>query len=86
VSVLLTLSFYMTPIFYPKSIVEASSFYWVIRFNPIRSILEVFRDPIHLGKIPPPSHLSVAVGIAVVVFVLGAWTFRKSSGRIPFYI
>ena len=86
ITVLLTLGFYMTPVFYPKSIVEDSSFYWVIRYNPIRSILEVFRDPIHLSKIPPLSHLSVAVGIAVVAFVLGAWAFRKSSDRIPFYI
>jgi len=86
VTVVLTLSFYMTPVFYPKSIVEDQSFYWVIRFNPIRSILEVFRDPIHLGKIPPLSHLSVAVAIAVVAFILGAWAFRRSSDRIPFYI
>lgn len=86
VMVLLTLGFYMTPVFYPKSIVEDRSFYWVVRFNPIRSILEVFRDPIHLNKIPPLSHLAVAVGIAAVAFLIGAWAFRRSTDRIPFYV
>ena len=86
VGVALTMFFYMTPIMYPKSIVEEQSFYWVIHYNPIRSILEIFRDPIHLSKIPPLSHLSLSVAIAVGVFLLGAWTFRRSSDRIPFYI
>lgn len=85
VEVGLTLLMYMTPIFYPISIVP-EHLRWAVRFNPIRSILEVFRDPIYHGKIPPESHLTVAVVITVVAVVAGAWTFRKSADRIPFYI
>lgn len=86
VTVLLTLLFYATPVFYPKEIVAGHSFYWVIRFNPVRSILEVFRDPIYLHKIPPLTHLTVAVGLAVLALLIGAYAFQKSSDRIPFYI
>ncbi len=86
VGVVLTLMFYMTPVFYPKSIVEDQSFYWVIHYNPVRSILEVFRDPIHLSKIPPATHLTVAVVIAVVMLAIGAFAFRKTSDRVPFYL
>lgn len=86
VTVFLTLLFYATPVFYPKEIVAGHAFYWVIRFNPVRSILEVFRDPIYLHKIPPLTHLSVAVGLAVLALILGAYAFKKSSDRIPFYI
>jgi len=57
-----------------------------VRFNPIRSILEVFRDPIYYGKIPPLSHLTVAVTITVLALLVGAVAFRKSSDRIPFYV
>ena len=57
----LTLLMYLTPIFYPMSIVP-EQFRWLVRFNPIRSILEVFRDPIYFGKIPPPQHLAVCRG------------------------
>jgi ABC-2 type transport system permease protein len=86
VGVVLSVLMYLTPIFYPKEILESSSFYNLVRFNPVRSILEVFRDPIFYGKIPPLSHLTVCVGIAVAALVIGAIAFRRSSDRIPFYI
>ena len=86
VNVLLMALFYLTPIIYPKSIVAGHKLFWIIRFNPIRSILEVFRDPIHLSKIPPISHISVAVGITVLALLIGSYAFHKTSDRIPFYI
>jgi ABC-2 type transport system permease protein len=85
IGVLLMLLMYLTPVIYPMEIVP-EHMRWVVRFNPIRSILEVFRDPIYQGEIPPLSHLAVCVGIAVLAFVLGAWVFHKSSDRIPFYV
>jgi ABC-2 type transport system permease protein len=77
---------YLTPVFYPMKILAGSKYLPLVRFNPVRSILEVFRDPIYLGKVPPLSHLSVCLGIAVVALLLGSWAFRRSSDRIPFYI
>jgi ABC-2 type transport system permease protein len=85
IGVLLMLLFYLTPVIYPKDIVP-EKLRWVVRFNPIRSILEVFRDPIYQGEVPPLSHLSVAIGIALLALAIGAWVFRRSSDRIPFYI
>jgi homopolymeric O-antigen transport system permease protein len=85
VGVLMMLAMYATPVFYPMSIVP-EKYHWIVRFNPIRSILEVFRDPIFYSKVPPISHLTVAVGVAVLSFVLGYWSFRRSSHRIPFYV
>jgi ABC-type polysaccharide/polyol phosphate export permease len=85
VGVLLTLMMYMTPVFYPMSIVP-ENLRWVVRFNPVRSILEVFRDPIYLGKIPPGEHLLVAGGIALLTFTIGAIVFRRSSDRIVLYV
>jgi ABC-2 type transport system permease protein len=85
IGVLLTLLMYLTPVMYPQEIVP-EHIRWIIRFNPIRSILEIFRDPIYQREIPPLTHLGVSVAIAVLVFVIGAWVFRRSSDRIPFYI
>jgi ABC-2 type transport system permease protein len=85
IGVLLMLLMYLTPVIYPIEIIP-EHIRWVVRYNPIRSILEVFRDPIYQGEIPPLSHLAVCVGIAVFAFVLGAWVFHKSSDRIPFYV
>ena len=83
VTVMLTLCMYLTPIFYPMSIVP-DQFRWLVRCNPIRSILEVFRDPIYFGKIPPPQHLAVCAVVALVALAIGALAFRRSSDRIPF--
>jgi ABC-type polysaccharide/polyol phosphate export permease len=85
IGVLLTLLMYLTPLFYPMAALP-DRVRWIVRFNPVRSILEVFRDPIYYGKVPPLSHLSVCLAIALVALVLGGWAFRKSSDRIPFYV
>lgn len=85
VGVLMMLAFYLTPVFYPKDIIPAD-YAWLVRFNPLRSLLEVFRDPIYFGKIPPVSHLAVAFGITSLALLIGVIAFRKSSDRIAFYL
>ena len=83
--VTLQLLMFMTPIMYPMSIVPPR-WHWLVRFNPVRSILEVFRDPIYYGKVPPLSHLSVAVGLALIAFTLGVICFRRLAGKLTFYL
>lgn len=85
VTVVLTLLMYLTPVFYPLSIVPPR-FLPLVKYNPVRSVLEVFRDPIYYGKIPPLTHLSVAILAALLALVVGIWAFRRSSDRIPFYV
>jgi ABC-type polysaccharide/polyol phosphate export permease len=85
IGVILSLLMYLTPVFYPKEIVP-ERLRWVVRFNPIRSILETFRDPIYQGEIPPLPHLAVCTGIAILAFAVGSWVFRRNSDRIPFYV
>lgn len=85
IGVVMTLLMYMTPIFYPMDIIP-EKYLWAVRFNPIRSVLEVFRDPIYFGKIPPLSHLTVALVVTAVALLIGVVAFRRSSDRIPFYV
>ncbi|HZI63534.1 MAG TPA: ABC transporter permease [Thermoanaerobaculia bacterium] len=85
VGVFLMLLMYLTPTFYPMMILP-DRFRWLVRFNPVRSILEVFRDPVYHGKIPPLSHLTVAVTLTLIALAIGVLTFRRSSHRIPFFV
>jgi ABC-type polysaccharide/polyol phosphate export permease len=85
VNVLLTLLLYLTPIIYPLSILP-ENLEWVVRYNPLRSVLEVFRDPIYYGKVPPVSHLALACAVALVTFVVGVVAFRRSSDRVVLYV
>ena len=86
IGVVMTLLFYMTPVIYPIGIVAGTKYYWLVRFNPIRSILEVFRDPIYYGKVPPVEHFLLAATVALTALVVGIVAFRRSTDRIPFYI
>jgi ABC-2 type transport system permease protein len=85
IGVLLAALMYLTPVIYPMSILP-EKFARVVRLNPVRSILEVFRDPIYQGEVPPLQHVLVAGGIAAGMLALGTYVFRKSSDRIPFYV
>jgi ABC-2 type transport system permease protein len=85
IGVLLQLAMFLTPVVYPMAIVPDR---WrvLLRFNPLRSILEIFRDPIYYGKIPPLSHLAVALASALVMLLVGLWVFRKSARRIALFL
>ena len=85
VSVVLMLVMYLTPVFYPIEIVP-EKFRWVVQLNPVRVVLDTFRDPIYRGTLPSPFHLSVALTIALVALGVGVVAFRRSSDRIPFYL
>ena len=86
VGVILTMLYFLTPIFYPLDIVADREWFWVVRYNPIRSILEIFRDPIYFQKIPPLDHFTWALAVTAVVLTLGTIVFHRSSNKIPFYV
>jgi ABC-2 type transport system permease protein len=85
VGVGLQLLMFLTPIMYPMTIVP-EEMRWIVRYNPVRSILEVFRDPIYYSKVPPLSHLSVALGLALLFLVVGIVAFRRTSRKINLYL
>ena len=56
VTILLTILMYLTPVFYPLSIVP-EDLRWVVEANPIHWVLDVFRLPIYAGdaaELPAP--------------------------------
>ncbi|MEO8276736.1 MAG: ABC transporter permease [Thermoanaerobaculia bacterium] len=85
IGVILQTILFLTPIMYPMAIVPPR-WHWIVRFNPVRSILEVFRDPIFNDKIPPASHLMVASSLAIGLFALGVFAFGRTSRRITLYL
>lgn len=85
VTMLLAMLFYLTPVFYPLAIVPASVA-WIVRVNPVRVMLEVFRTPIYAGTAPSALDCTLGVAIAGVSLAVGAAAFRRSSDRIPYYL
>jgi ABC-2 type transport system permease protein len=85
VGLLLTLLMYLTPIFYPMSIVP-EHLRWIVEWNPLRAALDVFRLPIYLGKLPDLFTFTVAASVSLAILLIGAYVFQRTSRRIAFYI
>jgi len=85
VGILLSLLMYLTPVFYPLSIVP-DYLRWIVVLNPVRWVLEVFRLPIHAGVVPTGLEMVVAAAIALAALGIGAAVFRATSHRIALYL
>jgi ABC-type polysaccharide/polyol phosphate export permease len=85
VGILLSLVLYLTPVFYPPSIIPAR-LQPLFRLNPLAAILEVFRAPLVTGSLPAGVDVMIAMASALLVFGLGAWVFTVTSRRIPLYL
>jgi lipopolysaccharide transport system permease protein len=76
-----TLVTYVTPVFWPIDIVP-ERFLPVAYANPLFSYVEVFRDFMYRGVMPPWWQVAVVVGTAVGSLALGVWVFSKSWRRL----
>ena len=82
---LLMIWFFLTPVFYPRSVVPAR-YYALIRFNPMLSILEACRLPIYLGVTPPLGLFLKSFCSAIAILLIGIAIFRKYEDRIIYYL
>lgn len=67
---------YLTPAIYPISIVP-ERFRWLVRLNPMTFFVEIVRDPIYNGRIPPLRTYSLALLFAFAAVVFGWMIFRR---------
>jgi ABC-type polysaccharide/polyol phosphate export permease len=76
-AVVIQLMAYLTPTFYPISIVP-DQFVPFIQANPLYSYLVVFRGFMYEGVFAPGWNFAMMILSAVVVLLLGVWVFTKS--------
>ena len=76
-AVLTQLLGYLTPTFYPISIVP-ERFLPLIYANPLYSYLTVFRGFIYEGAFAPTWMFGVMIGTSIVVLLTGVWVFTRS--------
>lgn len=81
VGVLLTLTMYATPGFYPVTIVP-DRFLPLIYVNPLYSYLEVFRGLVYGGGFAPGWMWAVMVFTSCAALLGGAYTFSRSWRRL----
>jgi ABC-type polysaccharide/polyol phosphate export permease len=72
--------FYATPIAYAITQVPPK-FQFIAKLNPMAYLIDGYRDIFYNKTTPDLKGLLVALGMGVVLFAIGYWTFRKLEKR-----
>ena len=81
VSVILTILFYLTPVFYGlKQVPDRFTFF--LRVNPLTTLVEVDRAILLDAPAPPWTHVAYVAVLAVLVALAGFWLFRRLEDRL----
>lgn len=67
---------YLTPVMYPETMVP-ESLQWILKLNPMTSIIVAYRDILYSKQIPQLDTLLQAVVVGAVFCVLGHFVFCK---------
>lgn len=71
--------FYLSPVFYPASLVP-ERFRSIYMLNPIADIITLFHVVVYEGEYPELGNLIEVSVTAIVVFGVGYWIFRRYAG------
>ena len=83
--ILLLIWTYLTPIFYPITILP-ENVKKVIMFNPMFVYIDNFREIILYGKVPSLSSNLLCICYSLIALLLGTLAFRKTKDKFIFYI
>jgi homopolymeric O-antigen transport system permease protein len=83
--ILLTAWFYFTPLIYPADIFP-EKYVWLLNFNPMYYLLELFRTPIYLGAIPKLHTIIISGSSAMVSLFFGWSIFTHKANEFPYRI
>jgi len=78
VGLVLAMLGFLTPIFYPVSIVPAR-FRWVVDANPLSHLVEGFRDAFFRHTLPRPGSLVYLVVFSAAAALIGSALFEKGE-------
>ena len=84
--VLTQLLFYMVPILYPLQQIKTPWIVFVIKVNPLYSMIELFRQCVLYGQIMSWKLLVYAAVISIITLGIGIWFFNKKSDDIIFHL
>lgn len=82
-------AFYATPILYPITTVPEGKLRDIIMLNPLSVVVEQMKhsmfdaaQPSAAAAIGAEWHLVFPLGLALILFVVGFWTFNRSAPRV----
>ena len=84
-SVLSTLWMYMTPIFYPVSIIP-QRFLTIYKMNPMYQYITFMRTILIEGQAPTPMNYLGCIISAVLLLIIGHYVFKKNEDKFILYL
>jgi ABC-2 type transport system permease protein len=80
-----TLLMYLTPIFYPVSLLP-DGIKWLINANPLTQFVTCMRTIVLERSVPSAENTVLCVIYALLAFAIGALTFKKKQAKFMLYI
>ena len=77
---------YLTPIFYPLEALPEKLIGCIKHFNPLYFYIGQFRDLIYYGRMPGHLIILGGCGTALLMLLLGIWSFMHSKDKFILYI
>jgi ABC-type polysaccharide/polyol phosphate export permease len=90
--VALQMLMYLSPVFYDLRMLGQHDAWWfrafriLLRFNPLLYLLQLVRDPVYYGRMPPPQAIWISSAAAVAVLFIGFAVFKRLSPRHIHYL
>jgi ABC-type polysaccharide/polyol phosphate export permease len=83
--ILLSVWFYLTPIFYPISVVP-QEIVPLVEYNPVTILLSLFRSSIYQGVLPDPGIIVGSFAISIVTLLIGWMVFTSKVDEFAYRI
>lgn len=83
---LLQVVFYMTPIIYPPEMVRARGMGWLLDYNPVAALLELFRAPILAGQYPTGTTIETSIVATWFLFLLAVVSLVRLQRQLVFHL
>jgi ABC-2 type transport system permease protein len=83
--IVLMVWFYATPIIYPLEIVSEER-RLLLMLNPVYYLLELFRAPVYLGRLPDLETMTIAGIISTTTLLVGWWYFTKKVDEFAYRV
>jgi ABC-type polysaccharide/polyol phosphate export permease len=83
---------YLSPVFYDLQMLGDHDAWWfrgyrmLLRVNPLWSLLQLVRDPVYYGRLPPAGAIGTACVSAAAALFVGFAVFKRLSPRHIHYL
>jgi ABC-type polysaccharide/polyol phosphate export permease len=78
--------FFLTPIMYPRELLDSKGMAWIVDANPVYWLLELTRTPLLTGHLPTAPMYLAGIGVTAALLGLAAGTVAWLQKRVIFYL